>query len=62
MTYANNVLPEAMMYSCLVTKKPKYKKIATITFDFLLSHYFMKGQLKVISNRGWFKKENERKF
>jgi glycosyltransferase involved in cell wall biosynthesis len=62
MTYANNVLPEAMMYSYLVTKKPKYKKIATITFDFLLSHYFMKGQLKVISNRGWFKKENERKF
>jgi hypothetical protein len=27
-----------------------------------LSHYFMKGQLKVISNRGWFKKENERIF
>lgn len=62
MTYANNVLPEAMMYSYLVTKKLKYKKIAVITFDFLLSHYFMKGQLKVISNRGWFKKENERVF
>lgn len=62
MTYANNVLPEAMMYSYLVTGKQKYKKIAAITFDFLLSHYFMKGQLKVISNRGWFKKENERVF
>lgn len=62
MTYANNVLPEAMMYSYLVTKNAKYKKIAAITFDFLLSHYFMKGQLKVISNRGWFKKENERIF
>lgn len=62
MTYANNVLPEAMLYSYLVTGKQKYKKIATITFDFLLSHYFMKGQLKVISNRGWFKKENERVF
>ncbi|RKS95777.1 glycosyltransferase involved in cell wall biosynthesis [Flavobacterium limicola] len=62
MTYANNVLPEAMMYSYLVTKNPKYKKIAVITFDFLLSHYFMKGQLKVISNRGWFKKQNERVF
>ncbi|MFV8375729.1 glycosyltransferase [Flavobacterium sp. LB1P71] len=62
MTYANNVLPEAMMYSYLVTGKPKYKKIAAITFDFLLSQYFMKGQLKVISNRGWFKKENERVF
>ena len=62
MTYANNVLPEAMMYSYLVTGDLKYKKIALITFDFLLSHYFMKGQLKVISNRGWFKKENERIF
>ena len=62
MTYVNNVLPEAMMYSYLATGEPKYLKIATITFDFLLSHYFMKGQLKVISNRGWFKKENERFF
>jgi len=62
MTYVNNVLPEAMMYSFLATKDEKYLKIATITFDFLLSHYFMKGQLKVISNRGWFKKENERVF
>ncbi|HSN48458.1 MAG TPA: hypothetical protein VLR29_06820, partial [Flavobacterium sp.] len=62
MTYVNNVLPEAMMYSYLATKEDKYLKIATITIDFLLSHYFMKGQLKVISNRGWFKKENERVF
>jgi hypothetical protein len=62
MTYANNVLPEAMMYSYLVTGKMKYKKIALITFDFLLSHYFMKGQLKVVSNRSWFKKQNERTF
>lgn len=62
MTYVNNVLPEAMMYSYLAIGEPKYLKIATITLDFLLSHYFMKGQLKVISNRGWFKKENERVF
>ena len=62
MTYVNNVLPEAMMFSFLATGEPKYLKIATITFDFLLSHYFMKGQLKVISNRGWFKKQNERVF
>jgi glycosyltransferase involved in cell wall biosynthesis len=62
MTYVNNVLPEAMMFSFLATSEPKYLKIATITFDFLLSHYFMKGQLKVISNRGWFKKQNERFF
>jgi len=62
MTYANNVLPEAMMYSFLTTKDKRFKRIAEISFDFLLAHYFMKGQLTVISNRGWFKKENERVF
>ncbi|GAA4884217.1 glycosyltransferase family 4 protein [Flaviramulus aquimarinus] len=62
MTYANNILPEAMMYSYLVTNNKDYKKIALITFDFLLSQYFMKRQIKVISNRGWFKKKNEREF
>jgi glycosyltransferase involved in cell wall biosynthesis len=56
MTYANNVLPEAMLFSFLATKVSKYKKIALITFDFLLSHYFMKGEFSVISNRGWFVK------
>jgi hypothetical protein len=56
MTYANNVLPEAMLFSFLATKELKYKKIALITFDFLLSHYFMKGEFSVISNRGWFVK------
>ena len=62
MTYANNVLPEAMMYSYLITKEKQFKKIAEISFDFLLSQYFMKGQITVISNRGWFKKKNERTF
>jgi len=62
MAYANNVLPEAMMYSFLTTKDKRFKKIAEISFDFLLAHYFMKGQLTVISNRGWFKKKNESIF
>jgi uncharacterized membrane protein YpjA len=62
MTYANNVLPEAMLFSYLVTGEERYKEIALITFDFLLSHYFMKGELKVVSNNGWFKKKNERAF
>lgn len=56
MTYANNVLPEAMLFSFLATGDLKYKRIALVTFDFLLSHYFMKGEFSVISNRGWFVK------
>lgn len=61
-SYANNILPEAMMYGYLVTDNKEYKKIAEVTFDFLLSHYFMKGQIKVVSKKGWFKKKNEREF
>jgi glycosyltransferase involved in cell wall biosynthesis len=62
LTYANSVLPEAMMYAWLITETQQYREIAETTFDFLLSHYFMKGQIKVISNQGWFMKKNERKF
>lgn len=60
MTYANTVLPEAILFSFLVTKESKYKQIALITFDFLLSHYFMKGEFSVISNRGWFVKNKKK--
>jgi hypothetical protein len=62
MTYANNILPEAMMHSYLITGNERSKQISEITFDFLLSHYFMKGQLTIISNRKWFKRNNERVF
>ncbi|NJN27026.1 MAG: glycosyltransferase [Cyclobacteriaceae bacterium] len=62
LTYANSVLPEAMMYAWLITRDAQYREIAEVTFDFLLSHYFMKGQIKVISNKGWFSKSNERHF
>lgn len=62
MTYANSILPEAMMYAFLMTAKTRYNQIAEITFDFLLSHYFMKGKIKVISNNGWFNKRNKRNF
>lgn len=53
LTYANSVLPEAMLYAYLVTGNSKYKIVAHSTFDFLLSHIFTKGAIKVISNDGW---------
>ena len=62
MAYANNVLPEAMMYSYLITDNTKFKEISEISLDFLLANYFMKGQLKIISNKKWFKKKNEKEF
>jgi len=62
LTYANSILPEAMLYAYLITDNDRLKEIAEVTFDFLLSNYFMKGTIKVISNRGWFNKRNERNF
>ncbi len=57
MTYANSILPEAMLYTYLLTKKEVYKKIAIESFDFLLSKMFNNGHFKTISNNGWYHKE-----
>ncbi|TVZ28682.1 glycosyltransferase involved in cell wall biosynthesis [Gillisia sp. Hel_I_86] len=62
LTYANSVLPDALLYAWLITNNNRYREVAEITFDFLLSQYFMKGQIKVISNNGWFHKRNQRVF
>lgn len=57
MTYANSILPEAMLYTYLVTGKNAYKKVAIESFDFLLSKMFSNGHFKVISNNGWYQKD-----
>ena len=57
MTYANSILPEAMLYAYLITGKRVYKKVALESFDFLLSKMFSNGHFKVISNNGWYQKE-----
>ncbi|WP_299111318.1 glycosyltransferase [uncultured Winogradskyella sp.] len=58
LTYANSVLPEAILYSYLVTGKDSYKRVAIESFDFLLSKMFINGHFKVISNQGWYKKDS----
>ncbi|MEQ6120738.1 glycosyltransferase [Reichenbachiella sp. MALMAid0571] len=56
LTYANSVLPEAMLYAYLATNKPLFKGIAYTSFEFLLSQTFKNGRIKVVSNRGWHHK------
>jgi glycosyltransferase involved in cell wall biosynthesis len=56
LTYANSVLPEAMIYAWLETDKKKYRDIAELSFDFLLSKTFNDKCIKVISNNGWMNK------
>lgn len=56
LTYANSILPEAMLYSYLITTEPVFKKVAIASFDFLLSKMFVNGEFRVISNNGWHQK------
>ncbi|MGD0581461.1 MAG: glycosyltransferase [Bacteroidales bacterium] len=54
LTYANSVLPEAMLLAFLSTGETLYKDIAVSSFDFLLSQIFNEKGIEVISNRNWF--------
>lgn len=55
-TYANSILPEAMLYAFQLTGKDEYLTTAIVSFDFLLSHLFTDGKIKVVSNQSWLKK------
>lgn len=59
LTYANSILPEAMLNAWLVTGKIIYKQIAVSTFSFLLSKIFNKNGIEVISNKNWLQKGDE---
>jgi Glycosyl transferases group 1 len=56
LTYANSLLPEALLCAYLSSGNLVYKKIAKTSFDFLLSIIFRDNQIKVISNQGWHHK------
>ncbi len=58
LTYANSILPEAMLCAWLATGELSYKEIGKSSFDFLLSKTFRKESIKVISNNGWLHKKH----
>lgn len=60
LTYANSLLPEALLCAFAVTNKEEYKEIAKESFDFLLDNTFTKNNIKVISNRTWHIKGQEK--
>ena len=59
LTYANSVLPEALLCAYEDTKVIEYQQIAKESFDFLLSIIFPDNEIKVISNQGWYLKGKE---
>ena len=56
LTYANSVLPEALLCAYQETGDLTYRDIAKTTFDFLLSLTFNDQGVKVISNKSWLQK------
>jgi glycosyltransferase involved in cell wall biosynthesis len=57
MTYANSILPEALLCAWMATGDPVYKQVAKTSFDFLLSKIFSGNTIRVVSNKGWMHKE-----
>ncbi|MBW8362681.1 MAG: glycosyltransferase [Kaistella sp.] len=53
LTYANSLLPEALLFAWRLTHKEIYREIAADSFRFLISKIFTEDRIKVISNRGW---------
>jgi len=56
LTYANSILPEAMLYAWLLTGETIYKELAISSFNFLLSKTFNENGIEVISNKNWLQK------
>jgi glycosyltransferase involved in cell wall biosynthesis len=59
LTYANSILPEALLCAWMATGDPVYKEIAKTTFDFLISKIFSGNTIRVVSNKGWMHKKQE---
>jgi len=56
LTYANSILPEAMLYAWLLTGDTIFKVTAISSFNFLLSQIFNENGIEVISNKKWLQK------
>lgn len=59
LTYANSVLPEALLCAYTLTGNREYRDIAKESFDFLLSKTFTDTAIKVICNKTWQQKGSE---
>jgi hypothetical protein len=56
LTYANSVMPEALLDAWKLTGNSVYKDIAVSSFSFLLSQTFNENGIEVISNKNWMQK------
>jgi hypothetical protein len=54
LTYANAILPEALLLAANMTQNKTQQSIANQSFTYLIGLLFQDGQLKVISNQTWY--------
>jgi hypothetical protein len=59
LTYANSIVPEALLCAWQVTGDMTYRDIAVSSFDFLLSRIFASGKIQVVSNKHWLHKGSD---
>jgi glycosyltransferase involved in cell wall biosynthesis len=57
LTYANSILPEAMLYAWLDTRDPIFREVAVESLDFLLSKTYKTDWIQVIPNKIWLTRE-----
>ncbi len=60
LSYANGVLPEALLEAYQITGERIYKKVGLSTLKFLLRKTFSGGVYMAIGQRGWLKKGGSR--
>ncbi len=53
LSYANSIIPEALLMAYVSTGEPVYREIAQKTFHFLLEKTFIHHRIRVISNQFW---------
>jgi glycosyltransferase involved in cell wall biosynthesis len=53
LTYANSILPEALLYAWALTGETIYINTAKRSFNFLLTQIFNENGIEVISNKNW---------
>ncbi len=59
LTYANSILPEALLLAYLTLGNESYKSVALKSFEFLLTKMFVDNEFRTISNKSWHQKKQE---
>ena len=62
LSYSNAKIPESLFFAYLSTKDAKYLEVAEKTFNFLTDVLIIDGELSLIGQNGWYRKNGKRAF